>query len=207
MNQCFYDKSLHEKKGSLIFVFFKLKTTMKKLALLTFVAFAAVTFVSCDKAAKLLFKPFESPLNFDVAIAPVSNTTQQQTLGSTSVSYNLDAEVKKNTDNNFGADIIGSMYLNQVAITLNNANSSNNLSNFESISLQVSTGSSTPVVLGPFAVPAGATNMATFTVANSPNIKPFFSGSNVNFSLLGKARTATTITLQSRVSATIKFDK
>lgn len=178
---------------------------MKKLIFLSVALVLVMS--SCEKAAKLFFKPFESPLNFNVTVNPVSNTSTQQELGSTTVSYNLDQVVKDETDDQFGADIIGSMYLNQIAITALDGNASNNLGNFESISLSLSNGSGTPVILGPFAVPSGTTNALTITVPDSPNIKPFFSGQNVNFVLLGKAKTATTQPLSLRVSATIKFDK
>lgn len=180
---------------------------MKKMFLSLSLVAGLLSFSSCEKAKNLLFKPFESPLNVDFNINPVSNTTTSATLGSTTVNYDLNAEVKRETDNAFDGSIIGSMYLNKVAITLSNTDATNNLSNFETVSLSVSTGSATPVVIGPFTVPSGATNSAEFTVANSPNVRQFFNGSSVNFSLIGKARTATTKVLPARVSATIKFDK
>jgi hypothetical protein len=180
---------------------------MKKIAIPALLAFSVLGFTSCDKAEKLLFQPFESPLNFDVAIDPVSNTTTLQSLGSTTVSYNLDEEVSSNTGGELDGSVVGAMYLNEVAITLSNSDAANDLSNFESVTLSVGSGSTTPVVFGPFAIPEGATSAASFTVANSPDIKPFFSGSNVNFVLSGKAKTATTKTLQSSISATLKFDK
>lgn len=180
---------------------------MKKFLFALTMAGATLSFSSCDKAKALLFEPFESPLNVDFNINPVSNTTAMTTLGNTTVNYDLNAEVKKETDNNFDGSIIGTMFLNRIAITLSNTDANNNLSNFETITMSVSSGSSTPVTIGPFTVPAGATTQAEFAVPNSPNIRPFFNGTTVNFVLMGKAKTATTRTLPARVSATIKFDK
>ncbi len=180
---------------------------MRKLSLFSVFAMTLLAFSSCDKVEKLLFQPFESPLSFDVTIDAVSNTNSQVVLGSQNVAYNLNQEIKDATDDKFDASIVGAMYINEVAITLLNADGQNNLSNFESVSLAVSSGNATPVVFGPFNVPAGATNTANFTVANSPNIKQFFSGSQVRFELRGKAKTATTKALNAEVGATIKFDK
>lgn len=179
---------------------------MKKPVLFLAAFAMAAVLPSCEKAAALLFKAFESPLNFSVALSP-SAAGETKTLGSTVVTYNLDSEIKAATNNEFGADFITQMYVNQLAITLTNSNATNNLSNFESISIAVSSAGGTPVVMGPFAIPATATSTHTVTVTNSPNIRPYFNGQNVTFAVIGKTKTATTITLQANVGATIKFDK
>jgi hypothetical protein len=179
---------------------------MKKLLFLSTCMIAVVGMSSCKKAAELLFKPFESPLNFDVNINPVAAGTQSN-LGTTVVNYDLNAEIKSATDNQFDASFIGQMYINQVAISLTNADATNDLKNFESLSLTVSSGSGTPIILGPFPVPSTATTQFSFDVPNSPNIRPYFNGSNVTFVLSGKVKTATTKTLQAHIGATIKFDK
>jgi hypothetical protein len=178
---------------------------MKKfLVLITAFALAAIL-PSC-KLEKLLFKPFESPLNFSMNLAPAGTGTST-TLGSTNVSYDLDAKIKAETNNEFGADFIKQIYINQIAITLTNSNQANNLSNFESITLQVSTSGGTPINLGPFDIPTTATNTHTITVPNSPNIRSYFNGQNVTFAVIGKTRTATTITLNANIGVTLKFDK
>lgn len=174
------------------------------------VIFAAVSLAlclsSCEKIENALFKPFESPLNFEVTIPVISNTSAEQSMGQTQVRYNLDSVIRKNTENVFGADIVGAMYINQIGIQLLDNNASNNLSNFDYVKLSVSSGS-TPAVLGPYNIPGGATATTSFTVTNSPNIKPFFSGSTVTFSMQGKANKATTQNLRARISATIRFEK
>lgn len=180
---------------------------MRKFTLMSVVALSVLALTSCEKAAQLLFKPFESPLNFNVTIPVISSTANETSMGSSNVAFNLDEEVKEHTDGKLDGDVVGAMYINQVAITLTDSDGNNNLSNFEYVTVSVSSGSSTPVVYGPFTVPNGATTTASFTVANSANIKPFFSGSTVKFELRGKAKKATTKTLQANVGATIKFDK
>ena len=180
---------------------------MKKVILLSAVTLSLFTFSSCDKAEKLLFQPFESPLSVDVSIDPVTSTDVESSLGESAVSFNLDQEVSEATNGKLDGGVVGAMYVKEVAVSLTNPDDANNLSNFEYVTLSVKSGSSTPVVFGPFAITASDYSQVSFTVPNSPNIKPFFSGSNVQFELRGKAKKQTDVTLQSTVSATIKFDK
>lgn len=180
---------------------------MKTLTILSALALSVCTFSSCDKAEKLLFQPFESPLNFSVTVPVTSNTEIESSLGSSSVNFNLDEEVKSHTDGKVDGSVVGAMYINEVAINLQNGDQDNNLSNFEYVTLSVQSGNSVPVVFGPFEIQDGVTNSTSFEVKNSPNIKPFFNGANVIFSLRGKAKVATTKELNTQVSATLKFDK
>jgi hypothetical protein len=179
---------------------------MKKFITLSAVTLVTLLFASCDKIEKALFKPFESPLSFEVTIPVITNTTAEVSMGQSDVRYNLDSVIRKNTENVFGADIVGAMYISQIGIQLLDNGASGNLNNFDYVKLYVAS-NGTPAVFGPFSVPAGSTSSASFTVSNSPNIKPFFSGSTVTFSMSGKANKATTQTLRARVSATIKFEK
>lgn len=179
---------------------------MKRIFMPAVAACLVLFLTSCEKIQEALFKPFESPLNFEITIPVINTTTAETSMGQTVVHYNLDSVIRKNTDDKFGADFIGSMYLNEVAIQLLNDDGSNNLGNFDYVKLSVFSGG-TPAVLGPFNVPANASSSASFAVPNSPNIKPFFSGANVSFELKGKANQVTTKTLRARISATIKFDK
>ena len=173
-----------------------------------FFAVAAVVLclTACEKIEQALFKPFESPLNFEVTIPVITSTAAEQNMGATQVRYNLDSVIRKHTENVFGADIVGAMYINQIGVQLLDNNAGNNLSNFDYVKLSVSAGG-TPAVLGPYTIPAGASSSASFAVSNSPNIKPFFSGSTVTFTMNGKANKATTQTLRARISATIRFEK
>lgn len=177
----------------------------KTFYVLSFVAIAAFI-TSCEKAAALLFQPFESPLNFSIAIDPVVPGVQS-TLGSSVVSYNLDAEVRAATNDAVGADFIKQIYVNEIAINLNNADASNNLGTFETINISFTAAGTAPVEIGPFAIPASTNAQISIPVTNSPNLRPFFNGNNVSFTISGKARSATTKTLNAAVSATLKFDK
>ena len=119
---------------------------MKKRLGFLLIAGVSLCMTACEKIENALFKPFESPLNFEITIPVISNTATEQNMGQTNVSYNLDSVIRKHTENVFGADIVGAMYINQIGIQLLDNNSGNNLSNFDYVKLSVSTGG-TPAVL------------------------------------------------------------
>lgn len=181
---------------------------MKKKLLAAFAVTAVLGLSSCDKAEKLLFKPFESPLNFDITIPVISSTSTETSMGSTTVSYNIDSLIKAKTNNTFDGSIVGSMYIQQVAITITDpVDNNNSLSNFNYVKMNVSQGGGLPLILGPFNVTPGAQIQDSYGVTDGPNIRPLFNGSAVNFTLVGKANKVTTKELHARVSATVKFDK
>ena len=179
---------------------------MKKFMLLSVLSVTLLMTSSCEKVKDALFKPFESPLSFDITIPVITSTTAEVNMGETVVRYNLDSIIKKNTGEVFGSDIVGAMYINEIGIQLMDNDANNNLGNFEYVKLSVSSGN-TPATFGPFTMPETANSSATFSVSNGANIKPYFSGSNVYFEMDGKANTATTKALRARVSATIRFEK
>lgn len=185
-----------------------LRTFMKKVFLLLAIAACATfSFSSCQKLEEIIFQPFESPYTFEVTIPVVTNTTSELPMGTTNVRFNLDSVIRANTGNVFGADIVGSMHISEIGITLLDSDASNNLSNFEYVKLGVATDGTTPVVIGPLNIPAGATTTTTFALGNGLNVKSLFSGANTRFELSGKAKTATTKTLKARISAIISFEK
>ena len=179
---------------------------MKKTVLSFIAAAFIITLASCDKVAEALFKPFDTSVSFDVTINPTPAGTSG-TLGSTVVNYDLNAEVSKATSGAFKGDFISQIYLSQIDVILSNTDATNNFSNFESVSLQVSTAGSTPTILGPYAVPANAVSSIQIGVSNSPNIRQYFSGANVSFSLLGKTKKAVTKQLAANINAQLSMDK
>lgn len=179
---------------------------MKKIFFAVTLAAMAFTYTSCDKVAEKLFQPFEQEIEFDFTIDPVLQGLEGS-LGNSVISYNLDAEVRNVTSGAFGADFIKSMTITNIAISLNNADTDNNLSNFERFTVTMVSGAGNPVVMGPFPVPANANNELSIAVTNSPNIRQFFNGNQVTFAVTGLARKSTNKSLNATVATKIKFDK
>lgn len=181
---------------------------MKKFLLLCSVAAsAAFGFSSCEKLEDAIFESFQAPISFEVSIPVVTNTTSEVALGETAVRFNLDSMIRVQTGNVFGADVVGNMQIKEIGMEVIEGNATSNLANFAYVKMSVAASGTTPVEMGPFSIPTTATGSVSFPVNNSFNIKSLFSGSTVNFKVIGKARTATTQTMKVRVNTMIAFDR
>lgn len=176
------------------------------LALLAVVA-VAITVTSCKKVLDAFFDPIESPLSVEITIPVVTNTTSESVLGASSVHFNLDSIIRKNTKDVFNINSIKSVKLKDMAVNLLNADDKNNLANFETFKVTfTSSANATPVVLGTATNPDTYATSTVFPISNSVELKNYLSGSDVTFTLYSKARRATTHTLTARVSVTLKSE-
>mgnify|MGYP003578649896 FL=1 len=181
---------------------------MKKVFLfLTLAATTVFGLTSCEKLKDSLFEAFEIPYSFEVTIPVVTNTTTELTLGQTAVRFNLDSVIRANTANVFGAEVVGNIQMKELAFEVIDGNASSNLTNFSYVKMEVSSGNSTPVVIGPYNIPSTATSSVSFPVTNSFNIKSMFSGSTVNFKITGKAQKETTQAMKVRINTRLAFDR
>jgi hypothetical protein len=181
---------------------------MKKLLLLLGVA-ASTTFglSSCEKLEEVLFESFQAPISFDVTIPVVTNTSSEIQLGESAVRFNLDSMIRVHTGNVFGAEVVGNMQVKEIGLEVVEGNATSNLSNFTYVKMAVGASGSTPVEMGPFTIPATANSSLSIPVNNSFNVKSMFSGSTVNFKVIGRARNATTQTMKLRVGLLVAFDR
>jgi hypothetical protein len=181
---------------------------MKKTFLFMAVMAIVATLPSCDKVTEALFKPFDATIGFDASIQPTA-VGASTTSVTTPVNFNLKDQVKASTGVDVNTDIITQAYLKQVDVTVNSpvGDAANNLTNFESVSIKIESPSTAAVVLGPYPVPSTATSFLSIQVANSPNIRQYFNASNVTFSLIAKAKTATTKTIAANIKATVNYQK
>ena len=181
---------------------------MKKVfLLLTVAATAAFTLSSCEKLKDAIFQSFETPYGFDVTIPVVTNTSSEISFGEANVRFNLDSIIRANTGNVFGADVVGNVQVKEVAFEVKEGNATSNLANFEYVKLNVAASNASPIIMGPYNIPASASSSISFPVTSSFNVKSLFSGASVNFKVTGKARTATTQPMKVRVNMLLGFDK
>lgn len=179
----------------------------KRFLFLTVAATALFTLSSCEKLKDSLFEAFEIPYSFEVDIPVVTNTTTELTLAETAVRFNLDSVIRANTANVFGADVVGNVQMKELAFEVIEGNATSNLTNFSYVKMEVSSGSSTPVVIGPFNIPSTATSSVSFPVTNSFNVKSLFSGATSNFKITGKAQKETTQVMKVRINTKLAFDR
>ncbi len=182
---------------------------MSKRNLLCVILLAFVVINSCKKEEEEQqqeFQSFESPVTVQFTIPVVANTTSDASLSLNPIRYNVDSVIKANTNNKFDSRAVGAIYMNQIEVTLLNPDANNNTANFENAKLAINN-SSTPVIVGTVSLPDTYGTRATLQSSTNVNLKPYISSNNINFSITGKARRATTIPLQALLNAKFVFEK
>lgn len=181
----------------------------KKLLVLSAAIVSMFSLSSCDEIIKELLRPFDTQIQeFQVTIPIVTNTTTETNIGSAQVSFNLDSAIRANSGNNVTINAINSVTVKKIDLGLTNANQLNNFGNFESLKVNYSSNTvTTPVTIATATVPNEYVVSKTIDVTNSPDLKSSFSnGSQMTFTLIGKARSVTTQPLNARVNVTLHIE-
>jgi hypothetical protein len=180
----------------------------KKLLVLSAAVISLFSLSSCDEIIKELLRPFDAPISeFQISIPVVTNTTSEITLGASQVSFNLDSAIRATSGGNVSINAINSVTVKKIDLNLTNANQLNNLGNFESLKINFSSNSITTPVTIANATVNGEYDSKTIDVTNSPDLKSSLSnGSQMTFTLLGKARSITTQPLTARVNVTLRIE-
>lgn len=183
---------------------------MKKI----FVSFASVlillgVFSSCKKIVSAVFQ------GTDVNVPEVQVTVPiipfvapgEVSLGSYTYRFNLDSAVKANTGGVFGADVVSSIKVKQIKITITNADQLNNLANFESARVTLESNNNTnPVELFSTIFPDTYTPVYIATPTNGPELLSYLKGSEIVYRMYGKNRRITTKPLNMIISVIIRVN-
>ena len=179
---------------------------IKYISFLVIILFL-VGFSSCKKIVGAIFEGTDveaPPINITIPVI-VALTPDEMPLGTYSQSINLDSMVRAKTAGIFGANVVSSVKVKKVTITLTNADQLNNISNFQSarVTLQ-SNSNNTPVQI--FSVFFEDTNSSThtFTANDGPELLSYLSGNSISYTLYGKIRRITTKPLQMQVNVTLR---
>jgi hypothetical protein len=167
---------------------------------------SAVAFSSCEKIKEKLFESFTAK-GADVQFTiPVIATTNEATIGTSNVNFNVDSTIKANTGGVFGVDILKQVNPEEVTLSLLDPNQLNNLANFESLKVQVSTSSnSNPIVIASMANPDTYAATVNLTVDNSKQLIDVLKSSSVRYEVIGKARRITTQPIRAQLIVKLKF--
>src|SRR5688572_30277149 len=162
---------------------------MKKISYLFLAALIAITgFASCKKIVDAIFTGVDvkSPdLAMTVPAIPFV-IPMELGFGSFTQSFNLDSAVKANTAGAFGADAVHSVKIKSVTITITNADDNNNLSNFESARVMLSSNAQAdPVELFSQKFPTTNTSTYTITPADSPELVPHLKNGELTYHMFG----------------------
>jgi hypothetical protein len=181
---------------------------MKKLLITVSVALILIINVtSCKKIIEQVFP------GLDVKVPEIQLTIpaipfvppNEISLGSYTAYFNLDSTIKANTGNVFGVGVVSSIKVKEVFVSLANADDLNNLSNFESARVTLSSNSRRdPTNVTTLNFPTSNTSSATFPQSDSPELLDYLKGTEITYNVYGKARRATLKPLNMTVSVTVR---
>ncbi|RYY26401.1 MAG: hypothetical protein EOO04_10730 [Chitinophagaceae bacterium] len=175
--------------------------------LIAAMAIAGVTLQSCEKIKDAIFNAFSAQgADVNFVIPAIPDTTTTGTLGSQTAYFDLDSTVKAHTANQFSIDDVNTVSPDSIILTLANADSSNNMSNFESGQLSFYSDANTTPVNFNFTVPDVYATSFVVPVDQSLNLKSYMTGSNYTYTLKGKLRRATTHDLDCNAKIKFKID-
>ncbi len=183
---------------------------MKRIIILSVVLLSVVaSLISCNKIASAIFSGIEfnvPDISVNIPVIPYVVPSETQ-FGTATQNINLDSVVKANTGNIFGADVVKTVSIKSVAVTITNADDLNNLSNFESARITLtSNNNSSPIDIANITFPT--TNSATFvfTPTDTKEFVSYLKGSTLTYTIYGKNRKITTKTLNFVASVRLKVN-
>ena len=182
---------------------------MKKFSITLSVAVLVLLSVSCTKTILSLFPGFDIKVpDMQVTIPAIPVVpTQEVDLGSFSMHFNLDSTIKANTGNVFSIGSVGSMKISQVLVTLANGNTLNNLSNFESVRILISSSyNATETEMVNLNFPTTEAYTYTSSPTNAPDILSYYYGTEIRYRILGKLRKPTTTSLNLTMGVTVRVN-
>lgn len=181
---------------------------MKKL----FISAAIVIVVaagsfSCKKIIRSIFQGVDADVPaFTVTVPALPYVFPNEVpFGTFSQNFNLDSAVKANTGGVYGANDISSVKVKRINFNLSNSDDLNNISNFESARLLFSSNTkSDTVTIASIVFPDTPSASYTYTPTNSPELKPYLTGSVLTYTAYGKLRKITTKSLGMTVLVTLR---
>ena len=119
--------------------------------------------------------------------------------------FDLDSTVRANTGGTFGAEDVSSIKIKQIVFDLSNADSLNNISNFESVRVTLKSNAN-PQTIEIAAITFPDTYAAAYTYKpdNSPELRPYLNGTELIYIVYGKLRKATTKSLGLSIKVTLR---
>jgi hypothetical protein len=177
---------------------------MKKNILLPLLAafICIMMFNSCSKVANAVAQALTwQGVDVSFTVSPISDTVNQQSIGTGTFTYNLDSFIKAKTSNLLGLKNVDTLRFSTCTLTItNNADANNNFQNFEMASASFSTSANTTSTsLGQITNnPNTYATILSIPVNSTTNLKSYIPNSGsltVNYTCSGKLRTKTTNTL------------
>lgn len=185
---------------------------MKKFIPVFVAALAVAGFGGCKKVIDAIFPGIEADVPAITvtipALQPFPGAPVPQgelRVGSYTQHFNLDSLVKAKTGGAFGAGDVTSVQLKQINFTVGNSDQQNNLSNFKSVRFTFSSSSRQDVAdIGTINFPDSTITSYSWMPTNVPDLRPYLSGSELNYNVYGQLRRYTTRALNLTMNITLK---
>ncbi len=139
-------------------------------------------------------------------VPPITNTSTEQSLGALTYNLNLDSTIKAETNNEFSISDINTVKLQSAVASIQNPDSANNVANFESAILRLTSSNAPEINLQIDNILDTYATKFVFPVADLPNLQGYLSGGNYTYELRGKLRRPTTkdLTVNLRVGILVE---
>ena len=180
---------------------------MKKLSVLSLMLLVIAGITSCGKIVDKVFPGVDAKvpdIQLTIRIVPVV-FSNEFSLGSFTTRINLDSTIRANTAGVFGIGIVSSIKVKEIVINLPNADNLNNLANFETARVTFTApNNSAPLTVAALNFPDTYAATSTHTPTDSPELLDYLKGSEVTYTVYGRARRTTTKALNMTVSVTVR---
>lgn len=182
---------------------------MRKIfAAVIFMTVIIAAFSGCKKIIREIFQGIDADVpQFSVTLPVIPFVPPGEAAFPISQHFNLDSTVRAQTGGVYGAGDVSSVKVKQMIFALSNADTLNNLSNFESVRITISSDTKTDTVsVASITFPDTYASTVTYTPVNSPNLKPYLNGSVLNYVVYGKLRRITTKQLNVVINVTLRVE-
>lgn len=180
---------------------------MKKLFAFAACIVMLLSVTSCKKLISKIFQGFDAEVpTIQFTLPAISYVRPEEIpLITFPQRFNLDSTIKANTEGAFGAGDVNSIKVKKIDFSISDADQNNNLSNFESVRFTLSSDAETnPVEIASATFPdTFATNYVYTSPASAPELRTYLNGSELYYTVYGKARRTTNKTLPLTIKVTL----
>ena len=162
---------------------------------------------TCNDVKEKLLPTFNVNIpEINLTVPPLPIVTEKEIpVGALRIHINMDSTIKANTAGAFGANAVHSVKVKKMTIKVPNADSNNNLSNFETGRLRIySDTASADIAVIRF--PATYSDSISIVPTPSPDISNYLKGFNLAYNLFWKNRKTTKkfLKLNIRISVSVR---
>lgn len=179
---------------------------MKKVLISVSLLIFVIAGMSCNKIKDAIFPSIDVNLPaFQIRVPAIPIVlSSEASLGSFTINFNLDSIIRANTAGAFGAGAVSTIKVKKMVISVSNGDAANNLANFESARFTFSSNTkTTPAELVSITLTDTFTTSYTAEPTSSPELKEYLTGTQLTYSLFGKARRTTSKPLNFSVAITL----